>query len=141
ATGDTVSQNAIVLRGVVSDPDRPDSLRLEVEVKPTSVAFTGTGTVVGAPVANGHSALARVSGLADDSSYHWRARAVDQTGRPGNWLSYGGNAETVADFVLGNSLVQPTVLGQFKSDGVTALAVGATNITRTLIFKGKVTDP
>jgi hypothetical protein len=141
ATGDTVAQNAVVLRGVVSDPDRPDSLRLEVEVKPTSVAFTGTSTVLGAPVANGQAALVRVAGLADDSAYHWRARAVDQTGRSGNWLSYGGNAETVPDFVLGNSLVLPTTLGQFKSDGVTALAVGASNVTQTLVFKGFVADP
>ncbi|HEX4561108.1 MAG TPA: Ig-like domain-containing protein, partial [Gemmatimonadales bacterium] len=140
-TGDTVSQSAIVLRGVVSDPDRPDSLRLEVEAKPTSIAFTGTGTTIGAAVKNGLPALVRVTGLADDSSYHWRARAVDQTGRVGPWLAYGGNAETVADFVLGNSLAQPAALGQFKSDNVTLLAVGATNATRTLIFKGLVTDP
>lgn len=140
-TGDTVSQNALVLRGIASDPDRPDSLRLEVEVKATSVAFTGTGTFLGAPAANGHPALVRVSGLADNSAYHWRARGVDQTGRSGNWISYGGNADTAADFVLGNSLVLPTALGQFKSDGVTALAVGATNATRTLILKGTVTDP
>jgi len=140
-TGDTVSQNALVFQGVVSDPDRPDSLRLEVEAKPTSIAFTGIGTTTGAPVKNGQAARVRVGGLADDSSYHWRARAVDQTGRIGPWLAFGGNAETVADFVLGNSLALPSALGQFKSDNVTTLAVGATNTTRTLIFKGKVTDP
>ena len=140
-TGDTVSQNALVFRGVVSDPDRPDSLALEVEVKPTSLAFTGTGTTIGAPVKNGQAALVRISGLADNSSYHWRARAVDQTGRQGPWLSYGGNSETAADFVIGNSLASPTALGQLKSDGVTPLAVGATNATRTMIFRGTVTDP
>ena len=140
-TGDTISQNALVFRGVVSDPDRPDSLRLEVEAKPTSVPFTGTGTTVGAPAANGRTAYVQVTSLFDDSAYHWRARAVDQTGRPGNWVAYGGNAESAADFVLGNSLAAPTAAGQFKSDGVTALPVGGTNVTRTIIFKGTVADP
>ncbi|HZH40968.1 MAG TPA: invasin domain 3-containing protein, partial [Gemmatimonadales bacterium] len=140
-TGDTVSQNALVFQGVVSDPDRPDSLHLEVEAKPTSVAFTGTGITAGAPVKNGQVARVRVGGLADDSSYHWRARAVDQTGRVGPWLSYGGNAETAADFVLGNSLATPGALAQFKSDNVTVIPVGGTNVTRALTFKGLVTDP
>ncbi|HYK10632.1 MAG TPA: Ig-like domain-containing protein [Gemmatimonadales bacterium] len=140
-TGDTVSQNALVFKAIVSDPDRPDSLRLEVEAKPTSIAFAGTGTTLGAAVKNGQPALVRIGGLADDSSYHWRARAVDQTGRVGPWLSYGGNGETAADFVLGNSLAAPSALKQLKSDAVTTLPVGATNITRALIFSGLVTDP
>ncbi|HTK55737.1 MAG TPA: hypothetical protein VL295_02855, partial [Gemmatimonadales bacterium] len=139
--GDTVSQNVLVFRGIVSDPDRPDSLRLEVEAKPKSLAFTGTATSLGAPVQNGQPAFVRVAGLADDSSYHWRARAVDQTGRVGPWLSYGGNPDTAADFVLGNSLAQPTALKQLKSDGQTNLVVGATNVTRAMIFSGLVTDP
>ena len=140
-TGDTVSQNALVFRGIVSDPDRPDSLRLEVEAKPKRLAFTGLATTLGAPVSNGQPAYVRIPGLSDDSSYHWRARAVDQTGRVGPWLSYGGNPDTAADFVLGNSLAQPSALKQLKSDGVTNLVVGATNVTRTLIFSGLVTDP
>ena len=140
-TGDTVSQNALVFRGIVSDPDRPDSLRLEVEAKPKSLTFTGTATTLGALVKNGQPAFVRIAGLSDDSSYHWRARAVDQTGRVGPWLSYGGNPDTAADFVVGNSLASPSALKQLKSDGVTTLAVGATNVTRALIFSGLVTDP
>src|SRR5712692_70977 len=75
-TGGTLSRPVVVLRGVVSDPDRGDSLRLEVEVQPVTTAFTGTGTVLGAPVANGQRALVRVAGLANYTSYHWRARVV-----------------------------------------------------------------
>ena len=67
-TGATTTQPAVVVRAHVSDPDAPDSLQLEVEVKPTSVAFTGTGTVLGSPVANGQRAYVRLTGLADDSS-------------------------------------------------------------------------
>jgi Big-like domain-containing protein/invasin-like protein len=138
-TGGTTAQAAVVLRGVVSDPDRGDSLRLEVEVRPLSVAFTGTGTGMSAAVANGQRALVRVS-VSDDSSYHWRARAVDQTGRSGPWTDFnaGGAAFHVA-------VPQPPAAigpaGQFARDSLTLIATGGTADTSVVVLKAVVTDP
>src|SRR5205807_147385 len=85
-----------------------DVVRLEVEVEPLGTAFTGVPNGSGAAVANGTIATATVAGLTDNVSYHWQARAVDQTGRAGPWASFGGNAETAADFkvaMAGSQLV------------------------------------
>src|SRR6266536_201249 len=45
----------------------------------------------------GHDDPARRSGLADNTGYHWQARAVDQSGPIGTWRTYGGNPESAAD--------------------------------------------
>src|SRR2546422_11467129 len=42
----------------------------------------------------------------DNVSYHWQARAVDQTGRAGPWVAFGGNAETAADFRVAVTVTQ-----------------------------------
>src|SRR5260370_32936988 len=102
ATGGVSAEPAVVLRGVVSDPDGGDSLRLEVEVRPVGEAFTGTATVVGAPVAADEKALVRVTGLTDNTEYHWRARAPGPTGRGGPVATHGANAAAGRD-VLGAS--------------------------------------
>src|SRR5437899_1605471 len=143
ATGGVSAEPAVVLRGVVSDPDAGDSLRLEVEVRPVGEAFTGTATVVGAPVAADEKALVRVTGLTDNTDYHWRARALDQTGRVGPWSSYGANAEADRDFLVAvpDPPAAPAGLGQFKSDAVTAIAVGGLTDETTVVFKGTVFDP
>src|SRR2546422_11617381 len=42
----------------------------------------------------------------DNVSYHWQARAVDQTGRAGPWVAFGDNAETAADFRVAVTVTQ-----------------------------------
>ncbi len=98
AVGGTIDQATVVLGGVVSDPDAGDTLRLEVEVGALGSAFTGAPTAASAPVANGRRALVAVSGLSNGTSYHWQARALDQTGRRSAWVAFGANPETAADF-------------------------------------------
>ncbi|MBI4422035.1 MAG: Ig-like domain-containing protein, partial [Gemmatimonadetes bacterium] len=141
-TGEATASSTVVLRATLADPDG-DQVRLEVEVKPVGAEFTGTGTAVSAAVSSGAGATARVSGLADGTSYHWRARAIDQTGRPGPWAAYGGNAEDEADFTvrIQQEPHPPSGLGQFRIDGVTAIAVGGTTDERTVVFRGTVSDP
>src|SRR5207244_6933590 len=51
--GGSTDQAGIVLRGVVSDPDPSDTLRLEVEVQPVGSAFTGAATGASDRVATG----------------------------------------------------------------------------------------
>src|SRR5205814_2929934 len=80
---------------------------------------------------------------ADNTAYRWRARTRDQTGRLGGWVPFGGNAETAADFstAIPGPPLAPTALGQFQSDGVTAIPVGGTGRSRSAVFKGTITDP
>ena len=100
ATGGATNESTVVLKGSVSDPDSSDTVKLEVEVKPVGTAFDGTGLVDESALgANPHTGSATVSSLAD-GSYHWRARSVDNHGATSGWVSYGGNAETAADFVV-----------------------------------------
>src|SRR5437660_5647590 len=143
AVGGSVDQPSVVLRGTVSDPDVGDTLRLQVEALPIATAFTGTPTAVSDRTPNGQRASVTLTGLADNTAYHWRARTLDQTGRTGAWVSFGGNAETAADFstAIPGPPLAPTALGQFQSDGVTAIPVGGTGRSRSAVFKGTVTDP
>src|SRR5439155_435423 len=83
--GGSTDQASVVLRGVLADPDPADSLRLEVEVRPVGTAFGDTATQTGGRVANGQTGFVAVSGLANNTAYHWQARTVDQTGRASQW--------------------------------------------------------
>jgi adhesin/invasin len=143
ATGAVSADSTIVLRGAASDPDRGDSLRLEVEVRPVDAAFTGVPTTAGALVPAGGGAVARVSGLSDNTAYHWRARVVDQTGRASAWTGYGDNAESAADVsvAIADGPTAPTDLGQYKSDTLATIAVGGMTDERAAVFKGTVLDP
>ncbi|PYP48689.1 MAG: hypothetical protein DMD45_17300, partial [Gemmatimonadetes bacterium] len=91
--GGNTDQAGMVLRGGVSDPDPSDTLRLEVEVQPVGTAFTGAATGMSDPVANGAPAFVALTGLANNTAYHWQARARDQTGRASAWTTFGANAE------------------------------------------------
>ena len=135
--GATVAQSSILLRAVVEDPDFADSLHLEAEVRPTSVAFSGPNVPNGPPVRNGDTAWVSATGLADKTSYHWRVRAGDNTGRSGPWVSFGGNP----DFVINvpHAPRAPTALGQAKGDG-TGILTGATTDTDVVILSGNVSD-
>src|SRR5216117_2771056 len=141
--GGSTDQAGIVLRGVVSDPDLSDTLRLEVEVQPVGTPFSGVATAASGRLAAGVSAFVAVAGLANNTAYHWQARTVDQTGRASAWTAFGANAETDGDFVtaIPQPPAPPTDTAQFQSDGVTAIPVGGTAPGRSVIFKATVTDP
>src|SRR5205814_9371229 len=141
--GGSVNQPSVVLRGTVSDPDVGDTLRLQVEARPVGTAFTDTPTAVSDRVSSGQRASVTLTGLADNTAYHWRARTLDQTGRSGGWVPFGGNAETAADFstAIPGPPLAPTALGQFQNDGVTAIPVGGTGRSRSAGLTATVTDP
>ena len=141
--GGPTDQAMVVLRGLLADPDPSDSLRLEVEVRPVGTAFTGTPTQTGDRVANGQNGFVLVPGLANNTGYHWQARAADQTGRASDWSAFGGNAEAAPDFstAVPEPPNAPTALAQFQNDGNTAIAVGGTALSRLVFFKAGVTDP
>src|SRR5207237_325186 len=96
--GGTAPGRSVIFKATVTDPNPGDELRLEVEVKPVGTAFNGVVTGTGPTVASGAVATAAVAGLGDNTAYHWRARAVDQTARASAWVAFGNNAESATDF-------------------------------------------
>src|SRR5207247_6968183 len=106
--GGTAPGRSVIFKAAVTDPNPGDQLRLEVEVKPVGTAFNGVVTGTGPTVANGTVATAAVAGLSDNTAYHWRSRAVDQTSRASGWVPFGNNAESATDFrvaVLATQLI------------------------------------
>src|SRR5207302_559041 len=144
--GGTASGRSVIFKATVTDPNPGDQLRLEVEVKPVGTAFNGVVTGTGPTVANGTVATAAVAGLSDNTAYHWRSRAVDQTSRASAWAPFGNNAESATDFrvaVAATQLtftVQPTaaVAGVAISPAVQVVAQDALGNTLTS-FNGSVT--
>lgn len=144
ALGSATNESAVTLAAWLTDPDAHDAIRLEVEVRPLGVAFTDSATATATAVASGAVAAAAVSGLLENTPYHWQARAVDQTGRVSPWVPFGGNAEDQADFSVDAEAEAPGLpasLAQLKSDGVTALAVGAATDDTTVAFQATLSDP
>ena len=79
-SGGTATGRSVIFKASVTDPNPGDQLHLEVEVQPIDVAFTGNANgFSGAAVPNQGTATATAVGLSDSTSYHWQARAVDQT--------------------------------------------------------------
>jgi DNA-binding beta-propeller fold protein YncE len=128
--GIVTNEASVRFTGSVGDTNNPDSLQLCVEAKPTGTAFNGSGESCGSAVAYAGSpvtAVATVSGLTN-GNYHWRARTRDAGGLYSSWLSYGGNAESNADFIvqLNQAPNAPTNLQQTRTNG--------TNIPGTNLF-------
>ena len=135
--GATVTQSSILLRAIVEDPDFVDSLHLEAEVRPASVPFSGPNVPNGPAVRNGDTAWVNATGLADKTSYHWRVRTGDNTGRSGPWVTFVGNPAFIINVPHPPSA--PTALGQAKGDG-TGILTGATADTDIVILFGNVSD-
>jgi hypothetical protein len=135
--GATVTQSSILLRAIVEDPDFTDSLHLEAEVRPVSIPFSGPNVPNGPAVRNGDTAWVNATGLADKTSYHWRVRTGDNTGRSGPWATFGGNPAFVVN--VPHAPRAPVALGQAKGDG-TGILTGATTDTDVVILSGNVSD-
>jgi BACON domain-containing protein/pre-peptidase/Big-like domain-containing protein len=140
--GGATDQNQVTLRVTLTDPNARDSVRAEFEVRPVGQAFINSATDTSALVTPGSLASATKSGLVEDVEYHWQVRAVDNTGRGGPWVAFGGNAESAADFRFAipenpDSLVAPL---QFRPEGTT-LTVGATDTADAVVIRATPTDP
>ncbi len=110
--GGVTNQATVLFRAQVADPDSTQQVRLEVEVRPVGTAFVDTATVSSPPVPRGSAATATAVGLSDNVAYHWQARAVDQSGLASAWTSFGGNAESTADFGVALAPSQLAILTQ-----------------------------
>jgi probable HAF family extracellular repeat protein len=100
AVGATTDGTTVVMKATATDPDG-DPVRLQVEVEPVGTPFDGAGFITGAPVPSGSTASASVGGLGRAKGYHWQARTLDALEEPSqDWVSFGTNAESAADFVV-----------------------------------------
>ncbi|MBM2833971.1 MAG: hypothetical protein HW406_1132 [Candidatus Brocadiaceae bacterium] len=127
AVGGSTNERTVVMKGKVTDPDN-NPVSLEVEFKPVGTSFSNTPSpegVSGGTVASGQIAVVTCYGLAD-GQYHWQARAKDSKGAVSNWLSAGGNSESVPDFIVSASSLgnYPPVVTVNAPNGGETLKVG-----------------
>ncbi|MCK4347036.1 MAG: right-handed parallel beta-helix repeat-containing protein, partial [Thermoplasmatales archaeon] len=101
--GETTDERKVYFKGTVSDPDG-DKVKLQVELRRLDeyggqFDETKGGLKDSVLVESGSEAVAYADGLID-AEYHWRARAVDEHGELGEWVDFGGNDVSEADFVV-----------------------------------------
>ena len=118
--GDWTDETSVKFEVTASDPDNPDTLYLEVEVKDVTTIFNESGTNTGSGVSYTGTPVTvtvTVSSLADDTEFHWRARVVDEASAPSGWVAYGENSEgPPADRDFGTDTTAPT--GGTVNDGI-----------------------
>ena len=93
----------MTFRSDASDPDG-DLLRLEVEVRPPSQAFTGVATHSGSFVPSGFVADSIVDRFPFDTGMKWQARILDVNGASTGWVDYGANGSET-DFMASFTIV------------------------------------
>lgn len=87
ATNGWTNELSVKYTATVSDPDA-DQVQICVEKQPMGTAFTDTEDGCGALVASGSMANYTIDPQADNTSYHWQARAKDATARYSNWVAF-----------------------------------------------------
>ena len=75
-----------------------DVVRLQIEVRPVAYAFTNGTMMTSGGVFSGNTAQMPFSSMLNGTGYHWQVRAIDSSGATSPWVSFGGNAESEADF-------------------------------------------
>lgn len=94
--GGTTTQLTVTFKATISDPDG-DQVKLEVEVRPFAIAFTGTPTDSSSLVTGGGQQQGQVSvSVVSSTDYHWQARTADQGGKASGWVAFGTG--TAPDF-------------------------------------------
>jgi hypothetical protein len=139
ATAAWTTQNTVVLKFNVSDPDASQTLTPWVEVRTTnsfsiacgsSSAFTYSGTNVSAPTAGtNYLATVTVAGLPDQSTYYWRACAKDQNGNVSSWTARAGAPDFRLDAGVPNN---PAQSGIYDLSSTWTLDKDATSNTTAL---------
>lgn len=138
--GETITEDDIVIGAIVNDPETDDSLRLQLELRVAGSAFTGAPTHASDRVARGQRAMIPVNGVAADTSFRWRVRAVDRAGRASSWVAFG-DADVDFRVSLPRIPAVPVDLTQLREDRRTVIPVGATVSDRDIWLQVRVNDP
>ncbi|MBP9819805.1 carboxypeptidase regulatory-like domain-containing protein [Candidatus Woesebacteria bacterium] len=103
STGGSTTDTTLVFKFDMSDGDSSETLTPEIEVQQVGTDFTTVPTATGSGVAYSGSAVQGSVTVSSDlsvgTSYHWQARTCDEN-QCSAWTSYGGNAESAADFSI-----------------------------------------
>jgi len=100
--GETILEGSISLAGTgasalpVSSENR---VRLQIEVRRIHEPFAGIPTAEGNERTLGEPLVVSLNSLSP-GRYHWRGRLKRPSGRVSSWISFGGNADEQADFVI-----------------------------------------
>jgi len=117
---------SVVAFGATLNSNETSTIQLQIEVKPSSVAFVGVSTVESTPFFSGVDATV-LSPVLPDGAYHWQARAVDAEGNTSSWQTFNGTS-TGTDFVV-NGL--PSATNQL---GLNSICPNISSSTKNLIF-------
>jgi hypothetical protein len=131
--GGSAPEASVVASAVVRDTGTAP-LRLEVEVQPVGSAFRGQATAASDPTPVGARAYVHLSGLADNTAFHWQARLVNEAGGATVWLAYGGNPEATADVRIA---VAVTTRIEFRSQPATTTAGFTMPVVRVAVVDGQ----
>ncbi|MHC4278483.1 MAG: Ig-like domain-containing domain, partial [Planctomycetota bacterium] len=140
STGDYISDTTLVFKADIFDPDanpgNPNYIWLEIEVEPLGTTFNDTNDNVTCipsdiyEVTSSSAVTAKVTcnaGFLSGTSYHWQAIVKDVNASPPGTLSYGGNPENQADFIIDTT--NPTVSSTTPTDGGSLFIDAAQDIT------------
>jgi L,D-transpeptidase catalytic domain len=58
----------------------------QLEIQPSTTAFSGQPTFTGSPLSSSGSATVPVTGLSNRQKYHWQARVADSSGNTSTWV-------------------------------------------------------
>lgn len=141
--GATLTQDSMTARATASSTSGAQ-VRLAIEVRPVDTAFSGVATATGSPVASGTPASVTVTGLTAGTDYHWQLRALDANNLASAWISYGGNAESAADFKTAAPSGTPEAadIAQVRPATLAPIAAGAVLTDADLVrIQSLLTDP
>jgi len=97
------STNTGVTFGATLTASASTTLQLQVEVEPTSTAFTGIPNATSSFVSPGSNATTSFRSIT--GAYHWQARQVNASGTATVWQVFGLTS-TSTDFVLNNTFIE-----------------------------------
>ncbi|MCI0550818.1 MAG: T9SS type A sorting domain-containing protein [Anaerolineae bacterium] len=100
--GGTINANLVVFKATISDPDE-EPVKLQIELRKTTEAFTGVPTQESSLANNGTAVSVTTDTLAA-ADYKWRYRVMDALGLANEWVEFGAPGNT--DFVI-NSIPLP----------------------------------
>ncbi|GEM_PF-5136872 len=130
--GGTTNESTVIFKGTVSDPDG-DQVRLEIELRQTNEAFTGTPTpeTISSFVNSGNQVPPITRGGLVNGSYKWQYRAVDSKGAASQWREFGtaGNTDFIVNITqTGTVMANATLNGSPWSGNVSYRITGAQTI-------------
>jgi parallel beta-helix repeat protein len=98
--GETIYEDTVAFLGEVSDPDG-DQVKMQIELRRLDEydgSFIGIPTHEGELLDSDGGAIIIVYGLSP-GSYHWQARTIDEHGFVSDWVDFGDNDISEADFI------------------------------------------